>query len=92
MSIPAECRIEAAMSVRKSGRRNSAGEDSHPAWQKAYSVTIEVDVAKILGVIALFALAILCTDGPSEYRASRASSVNAIWRFLLPVQDATRGH
>jgi hypothetical protein len=51
---------------------------------ESYSVTIEVDVAKILGVVALFALAVLCGSYPSGQHGTGESTIHAIWRFLTP--------
>jgi hypothetical protein len=53
-------------------------------WHKSYSVTIEVDVAKILGIVRLLALAVLCAFGPSGQHVSGASTIDELWRFLTP--------
>jgi hypothetical protein len=72
--------------VRKWKRRNVGA----PGWHKSFSVTLEVDVAKVLGVIALFALAILCA-GPAARHASHGI-VQTIVKLLLLQAGANESH
>jgi len=50
-------------------------------WEKSYSESIEVDVAKIVGIIALFAFALICT-ARGIGQSAPASDLHFIWRYL----------
>jgi hypothetical protein len=71
-------------------RKRNYGNIGAQGWHRSYSVSIEVDVAKILGVIAFFVLAMLCVD-PDVPHESRRGIVHAMGRFL-PVQLDLAGH
>jgi hypothetical protein len=61
-------------------------------WKKSYSVSIEVDVAKIVGILALFAFATFCTDRMPNHTFPGVTAAQAIWRFLLPMSDNAPVH
>lgn len=79
------------MSTRRSERTKSARLHRHPEWHKSYRVNVDVNVAKILAVIALFAVVVVGAAKPREDQVILANALNVIWQLVTVEYRGSRG-